>query len=96
MLRKIIYVLFSVVQNYTREKLQYGARNDAWVAVSEAVDNAKFMKEAFAKDGSSGLLTEDIKDFNAALTAAVNAMDDYFTSVPKEVLEKTELLAKDQ
>ena len=59
----------------TRTSLQFGFRNDAWVAVDEAVADAHFIAASLSK--GNGVSLEDTKDLKTALEAADKAFDNY-------------------
>ena len=60
-----------------REKLQYGYRNDAWIAIDDARAEVDYLLENHSND---------IKDLNNLLTSANNAFENYLQlSLPSDV-----------
>jgi len=61
-----------------REKLQYGYRNDAWIAIDDARAEVDYLLENHS---------DDIKDLNNLLTSANNAFENYLQLSPPSDVE---------
>lgn len=69
-----------------RQKAQYGARNDAWVAVDEARAEAAYLAGPQGRGEGRG-------DLRAAVAAAQRALDAYLALAPPGQLEESRALA---
>jgi hypothetical protein len=68
-----------------KEKLQFGARNDAWVQVDEARSEVQYLLEQAAKG-----VNEDRSDLKAALQKAAKAFNDYVALDSPDIVKQAE------
>ena len=73
-----------------KQTLQYGSRNDAWVAWEEVLSEYDFAQKQQQKGGDEW----DQEDLLMPLKRAMSALDSYMTLAPKEDLQEAQTQAK--